>query len=107
MASYEWVSYGFRSRNRLAGDIVSLESVGNNDAAKGFAFACHRCQQGATGNAPSVVSGTAVSTGGRTEWQVVAHEIGHNFGAIVRLFSSRGRLASFLICSIARRQLVF
>jgi len=33
------------------------------------------------------VSGTAVSTSGRTEWQVVAHETGHNFGAIVRLFS--------------------
>lgn len=30
------------------------------------------------------VSGTAVSTAGRAEWQVVAHEIGHNFGAIVR-----------------------
>ena len=44
------------------------------------------CNQKATGNAPSVVSGTAVSTGGRTEWQVVAHEIGHNFGAIVSSF---------------------
>lgn len=42
-----------------------------------------RCQQSAIGNSPSVVSGTAVSTAGRTEWQVVAHEIGHNFGAIV------------------------
>ncbi|KAJ7139500.1 Metallo-peptidase family M12-domain-containing protein [Mycena epipterygia] len=40
------------------------------------------CQQSATGSAPSVVSGTAVSTAGLTEWQVVAHEIGHNFGAI-------------------------
>ena len=30
-----------------------------------------------------MVSGTGVSTAGRTEWQVVAHEIGHNFGAIV------------------------
>jgi hypothetical protein len=28
-----------------------------------------RCQKKATGNAPSVVSGTAVSTSGRTEWQ--------------------------------------
>lgn len=40
------------------------------------------CQQRATGNSPSVVSGTGVSTSGRTEWQVVAHEIGHNLGAI-------------------------
>jgi Metallo-peptidase family M12B Reprolysin-like len=35
-----------------------------------------------SGSAPSIVSGTAVSTAGRTEWQVIAHEIGHNFGAI-------------------------
>jgi hypothetical protein len=41
------------------------------------------CTQKATGDAPSVVSGTGVSTGGRTEWQVIAHEIGHNLGAIV------------------------
>ncbi|KAJ7071593.1 zinc metalloprotease, partial [Mycena amicta] len=43
------------------------------------------CQQSASGSAPSVVSGTAVSTAGLTEWQVIAHEIGHNFGAIVSL----------------------
>jgi len=41
------------------------------------------CVRKATGNAPSVVSGTGVSTAGRTEWQVIAHEIGHNLGAIV------------------------
>ena len=29
------------------------------------------------------MSGTAVSTQGKTEWEVVSHEIGHNFGAIV------------------------
>jgi hypothetical protein len=46
------------------------------------------CNQKSSGSAPSVVSGTAVSTSGRTEWQVVAHEIGHNFGAIVSCFSS-------------------
>ncbi|KAF8971590.1 zinc metalloprotease [Flammula alnicola] len=48
----------------------------------GIAWLATLCQQDATGNSPSVVSGTAVSTAGRTEWQVVAHEIGHNFGAI-------------------------
>lgn len=41
------------------------------------------CQQTSSGEAGSVVSGTAVSTAGRVEWQVIAHEIGHNFGAIV------------------------
>ncbi|KAF7310432.1 Zinc metalloprotease [Mycena chlorophos] len=48
----------------------------------GIAWLATLCQQSATGNSPSVVSGTAVSTAGLTEWQVVAHEIGHNFGAI-------------------------
>ncbi|KAJ7151650.1 Metallo-peptidase family M12-domain-containing protein [Mycena filopes] len=48
----------------------------------GIAWLATLCQQSASGTAPSVVSGTAVSTAGITEWQVVAHEIGHNFGAI-------------------------
>ncbi|THH30380.1 hypothetical protein EUX98_g3806 [Antrodiella citrinella] len=34
------------------------------------------------GTPGNIVSGTAVSTAGRVEWQVVSHEIGHNFGAI-------------------------
>ncbi|KAF7306416.1 Zinc metalloprotease [Mycena indigotica] len=49
----------------------------------GIAWLATLCQQSASGSAPSVVSGTAVSTAGLTEWQVIAHEIGHNFGAIV------------------------
>ncbi|TFK57701.1 hypothetical protein OE88DRAFT_1709856 [Heliocybe sulcata] len=48
----------------------------------GIAWLTTLCQQQASGNAPSIVSGTAVSTAGRTEWQVVSHEIGHNFGAL-------------------------
>ncbi|KAJ8520374.1 hypothetical protein ONZ45_g2811 [Pleurotus djamor] len=48
----------------------------------GIAWLATLCQQTASGRAPSVVSGTAVSTSGRVEWQVIAHEIGHNFGAI-------------------------
>lgn len=49
----------------------------------GVAWLGTLCQQTASGNTGSVVSGTAVSTNGLTEWEVVAHEIGHNFGAIV------------------------
>lgn len=51
----------------------------------GVAWLGTLCQQDASGSNPSVVSGTAVTTNGRTEWQVVSHEIGHNFGAIVCL----------------------
>ncbi|KAF8807176.1 zinc metalloprotease [Phlegmacium glaucopus] len=48
----------------------------------GIAWLGTLCQQDSSGSTGSVVSGTGVSTAGRTEWQVVAHEIGHNFGAI-------------------------
>ncbi|TRM62928.1 Metallo-peptidase family M12B Reprolysin-like-domain-containing protein [Schizophyllum amplum] len=48
----------------------------------GIAWLGTLCQQSAAGEQPQTVSGTAVSTSGLTEWQVVSHEIGHNFGAI-------------------------
>jgi len=48
----------------------------------GIAWLGTLCQTSASGPTGNVVSGTAVSTSGRIEWQVVAHEIGHNFGAI-------------------------
>ncbi|KAF8624848.1 hypothetical protein AX15_005729 [Amanita polypyramis BW_CC] len=49
----------------------------------GIAWLATLCQTDVTpGSSNESVSGTAVSTYGRTEWQVIAHEIGHNFGAI-------------------------
>ncbi|CAE6490666.1 unnamed protein product [Rhizoctonia solani] len=48
----------------------------------GVAWLGQVCNTKSSGSQGNVVSGTAVSTAGRTEWQVVAHEIGHNFGAI-------------------------
>ncbi|KDQ54963.1 hypothetical protein JAAARDRAFT_38078 [Jaapia argillacea MUCL 33604] len=48
----------------------------------GIAWLGTLCQQSSSGSPGAVVSGTAVSTAGRTEWQVVTHETGHNFGAI-------------------------
>ena len=53
----------------------------------GIAWLGTLCQVNATGSGASIVSGTAVSTAGLTEWQVIAHEMGHNFGAIVSTFS--------------------
>jgi len=71
-----------------------------------FTYSCYRCLQEATGSSPSIVSGTAVSTAGRTEWQVVAHEIGHNFGAIVSNVVSLKRLIQGLTIHLlsARRE---
>lgn len=54
----------------------------------GIAWLGTLCQVDATGSGSSIVSGTAVSTAGLTEWQVIAHEMGHNFGAIVSTFFS-------------------
>ncbi|KAL4254484.1 Zinc metalloprotease [Abortiporus biennis] len=48
----------------------------------GIAWLATLCQQTSSGQTGSIVSGTAVSTSGRVEWQVISHEIGHNFGAI-------------------------
>lgn len=48
----------------------------------GIAWLGTLCQFNASNSGSSFVSGTAVSTSGLTEWQVISHEMGHNFGAI-------------------------
>ncbi|KIO24801.1 hypothetical protein M407DRAFT_25853 [Tulasnella calospora MUT 4182] len=48
----------------------------------GVAWLGQLCNTESFGQTGNVVSGTGVSTVTITEWQVVAHEIGHNFGAI-------------------------
>lgn len=48
----------------------------------GVAWLGTLCQSDATGSGSQIVSGTAVTTAGPTEWEIVAHEVGHNFGAI-------------------------
>lgn len=48
----------------------------------GIAWLGTLCQVNATSSGSSFVSGTGVSTAGLMEWQVISHEMGHNFGAI-------------------------
>ncbi|KAF8577548.1 hypothetical protein K439DRAFT_1655063 [Ramaria rubella] len=48
----------------------------------GVAWLGTLCQTTATGTPGNFVSGVAVTTSTMAEWQVVSHEIGHNFGAI-------------------------
>ncbi|KAF5361622.1 hypothetical protein D9758_007372 [Tetrapyrgos nigripes] len=48
----------------------------------GIAWLGTLCMSTTSGSGNSVSSGTGVSTAGLTEWQVISHEIGHNFGAI-------------------------
>ncbi|GJN92635.1 hypothetical protein Rhopal_005670-T1 [Rhodotorula paludigena] len=48
----------------------------------GVAWLGQLCKVTASSNGGQVTSGTGVTAITRSEWQVVAHEIGHNFGAI-------------------------
>ncbi|GBE78703.1 Disintegrin and metalloproteinase domain-containing protein [Sparassis crispa] len=67
----------------------------------GVAWLATLCQQSSSGSAPSIVSGTAVTTAGRTEWQVASHEIGHNFGAIHDCTNSCGLANSTVCCPLS------
>ncbi|KAF8599275.1 hypothetical protein BDV93DRAFT_526223 [Ceratobasidium sp. AG-I] len=76
---------GTRSGTGGAGDgagLWHLMSGCPTGTEVGVAWLGQVCNMQSSGSQGNVVSGTAVSTAGRTEWQVVAHEIGHNFGAI-------------------------
>ncbi|GAA5936111.1 hypothetical protein JCM1841_007056 [Sporobolomyces salmonicolor] len=48
----------------------------------GVAWLGQLCKVTATSSGGQTTSGTAVTAITRSEWQVIAHEIGHNFGAI-------------------------
>ncbi|GFZ46899.1 Disintegrin and metalloproteinase domain-containing protein B [Saitozyma sp. JCM 24511] len=59
-----------------------LMSACPTDSEVGVAWLGTLCQQSATQQSTSYVSGTGISTATKTEWSLVAHEIGHGFGAI-------------------------
>ncbi|GJJ08889.1 hypothetical protein Clacol_003109 [Clathrus columnatus] len=68
----------------------------------GVAWLGTLCQTTTTGTFGQFVSGTAVTTAGRNEWQVVSHEIGHNLGAIHDCVS--GCDSSTLCCPLSTSQ---
>ncbi|OCF60915.1 hypothetical protein L486_00559 [Kwoniella mangroviensis CBS 10435] len=59
-----------------------LMSACPTDSEVGVAWLGTLCQNTATQQSGQTVSGTGISTATKTEWSLVAHEIGHGFGAI-------------------------
>ncbi|WWC69861.1 uncharacterized protein I206_103804 [Kwoniella pini CBS 10737] len=59
-----------------------LMSACPTDSEVGVAWLGTLCQNTATQQSGQTVSGTGISTASKTEWSLVAHEIGHGFGAI-------------------------
>ncbi|WWC62218.1 uncharacterized protein I303_104813 [Kwoniella dejecticola CBS 10117] len=59
-----------------------LMSACPTDSEVGVAWLGTLCQNTATQQSGQTVSGTGISTATKTEWSLIAHEIGHGFGAI-------------------------
>ncbi|WVQ80129.1 hypothetical protein IAT38_002230 [Cryptococcus sp. DSM 104549] len=59
-----------------------LMSACPTDSEVGVAWLGTLCQTTSSEQSGSTVSGTGISTATKTEWSLVAHEIGHGFGAI-------------------------
>lgn len=62
--------------------IWHLMSACATDSEVGVAWLATLCQTTSNFQSGSFVSGTGVSTALRNEWALIAHEVGHNFGAI-------------------------
>lgn len=59
-----------------------LMSACPTDSEVGVAWLGTLCQTGSNLQNGAYVSGTGISTATKTEWSLVAHEVGHGFGAI-------------------------
>ncbi|WVR06758.1 hypothetical protein IAU60_003793 [Kwoniella sp. DSM 27419] len=59
-----------------------LMSACPTDTEVGVAWLGTLCQTSSSSQGGQTVSGTGISTASKTEWSLVAHEIGHGFGAI-------------------------
>ncbi|XAO27343.1 hypothetical protein I312_106190 [Cryptococcus bacillisporus CA1280] len=59
-----------------------LMSACPTDSEVGVAWLGTLCQTDSSQQASGTVSGTGISTASKTEWSLIAHEIGHGFGAI-------------------------
>jgi hypothetical protein len=72
VASHDCLSYC-----RSTSTHVVDKRTDNQDTEVGVAWLGTLCQTTSNQQSGSVVSGTGVSTASRTEWSLVAHEIGH------------------------------
>lgn len=61
---------------------LAIAATDRQDREVGVAWLGTVCQTSSTRQGSSYVSGTGVSTALQTEWPLIAHEIGHGFGAI-------------------------
>jgi len=78
----------WRGRSQDTNAFWTLLTTCNTDNAVGLAWLGQVCQQGARANqgdgsdSNETISSTNVVVRTQTEWQVIAHEVGHTFGAV-------------------------
>ncbi|PKS06911.1 hypothetical protein jhhlp_005507 [Lomentospora prolificans] len=78
----------WRGRSEDTNAFWTLLTTCNTDSAVGLAWLGQVCQQGSRPNegdgssANETISSTNVVVRTQTEWQVIAHEVGHTFGAV-------------------------
>lgn len=72
----------WRATQKDSAGLWHLMTNCNTGSEIGVAWLGQLCVQDASQSNGQFVSGTGVSTAGKDEWKIVAHEIGHGFGAV-------------------------